>query len=116
MSGLDEQFNNVLVCPKCKEEKDFWILLNEREASKTANDSDRWIWVYNEKFKTDRDCEGQVDFIGYEGDRTLYASYLDEIFSITCCNTGNAKHRFEKEHPKFQEVLEFARKEIKNEG
>jgi len=102
LSGVDEQFTDIPVCPICGKRPLFWSLYPTIDGS----DLEGWIWFFSEEYMKDSDlsrlsCEGCFD--------------LDKINSVSCRPSfigvdKISRHHFKKDSAVFKTVMSAARR------
>lgn len=101
MSGIDEQIQDIPLCPICRNMPHFWILYPTME----QDVGNGWYWIFSDEY-----LENKVKYTklmpmeGYHRKKPT----LDDIVCILCGNYNN--HKFMTDHPVFQEVMECARR------
>jgi uncharacterized protein YbaR (Trm112 family) len=101
MSGLDEQFGNMLICPMCKKEIDYWVLLDEKEATKMTGTVDSWIWLYSEQYRRRHGKFTLIEFVS----KTGLLPVLDNVYVARCCTRSEVKHGFTIDDTKYPQLL-----------
>lgn len=101
MSGIDEQNQDIPMCPICKKVPYFWILYPSMEQSSVTG----WYWLFSDDYIDKHSKYPKLlSKEGYDGGETT----LDDITCIVCSDDNN--HKFVAEHLVFQEIIECSRR------
>lgn len=109
-SGLDEQFNDIGICPACKCEIDMWILQSNHEYRRGSR-SDSWIWINSTRrmasniFKKPEETFPSYQIIG--------KAKVEDMELAICCTHHITLHEYRKGTPQFDKLMQYLLNEIR---